>query len=130
MPFQFLNLKAKGLFTHPNPFSEVPPGALLEASNVVIDREGIIENRIGFNPVFWNADDGTIYYKKMFDFGVSSLSGQDINYLIFLDSNDNFNYTDFNTSFGTVSSPTYYPPSGATAIRDAKAHKNLYLSTH
>jgi hypothetical protein len=41
-------LKARGLATLPNFLSEIPEGALLEALNVVIDRDGIIEPRRGF----------------------------------------------------------------------------------
>lgn len=42
-----VNLKAKGLFTFANFLSEIPEGALFEATNVVIDRDGIIEPRRG-----------------------------------------------------------------------------------
>jgi hypothetical protein len=45
---QSLNLKLKGLYTHPNSLSEVPEGALLRAKNMVLDKEGIIETRRGF----------------------------------------------------------------------------------
>lgn len=48
---QKLTVKAAGLYTYPNPLSQVPPGSLLTADNVVIDREGIIEPRRGFNVV-------------------------------------------------------------------------------
>jgi hypothetical protein len=45
---QALRLNIKGLYTHPNPFSEVPPGALSLANNIVIDRESIAESRRGY----------------------------------------------------------------------------------
>lgn len=41
-------LKAVGLHTFPNDLGEIPPGSLIEASNVVIDRPGVIEPRRGF----------------------------------------------------------------------------------
>jgi hypothetical protein len=41
-------LRAKGLTTFPNYLSAVPEGSLSEASNIVIDRDGIIEPRRGF----------------------------------------------------------------------------------
>lgn len=44
---QSVQLKARGLYTFFNDLSEVPPGALREALNVVIDRNGIIEPRRG-----------------------------------------------------------------------------------
>lgn len=40
-------LKAKGLFTFQNFLSEIPEGSLLDATNVVIDRDGIVEPRRG-----------------------------------------------------------------------------------
>lgn len=48
---QKIVLKASGLFTYPNDLSMVPPGSMLIGDNVVIDREGIIEPRRGFNLV-------------------------------------------------------------------------------
>lgn len=48
MPSQTLKLLVRGLYTHPNPLSEVPEGALAVASNVVIDREGQADSRRGF----------------------------------------------------------------------------------
>lgn len=41
-------LKASGLYTFPNHLSSVPPGALIKASNVVINRDNIAESRRGF----------------------------------------------------------------------------------
>lgn len=41
-------LRARGLHTYYNPLSEIPEGAMLEADNVVIDRNGIVEPRRGF----------------------------------------------------------------------------------
>jgi len=44
---QNLVLTTKGLHTYNNYFSEVPNGALTEALNVIIDRDGVIEPRRG-----------------------------------------------------------------------------------
>jgi hypothetical protein len=41
--------KFAGLYTLPNPLSQVPEGALSVADDAVIDADGIIENRRGFN---------------------------------------------------------------------------------
>jgi len=46
---QKLNLTVSGLFTHPNVFSQVPPGALAIADNGVIDRPGIFDSRRGYS---------------------------------------------------------------------------------
>ncbi len=42
-------LRAKGLFTFQNFLSAIPEGALLDATNVVIDRDGVIEPRRGIH---------------------------------------------------------------------------------
>jgi hypothetical protein len=44
---QVLQIKHKGLYTAPNEFSAVPQGALLLASNCVIDDNNILESRRG-----------------------------------------------------------------------------------
>src|SRR5882672_7731485 len=44
---QSVLLKAGGLYTFPNNLSEIPPGALTTADNIVIDKNGIIESRRG-----------------------------------------------------------------------------------
>ncbi len=43
-----INLKLSGLFTDPNSIGSVPEGALLEAENVVIDSDDVVESRRGF----------------------------------------------------------------------------------
>lgn len=43
-----LTLRAAGLYTDPNPYSEAPAGALRQADNVVIRRAGVLEPRPGF----------------------------------------------------------------------------------
>lgn len=45
---QSVQLKARGIYTFPNDLSEVPPGSLTEALNVVIDRNSVVEPRRGF----------------------------------------------------------------------------------
>jgi len=44
-----LTLNAAGLYSFPNQLSKVPIGALSQADNVVIDREGVLESRRGYN---------------------------------------------------------------------------------
>ena len=53
-------LEARGLFTDPNLLSKVPEGALVEADNVIIDRDSVIEPRRGlaaFGNTFGNGND-------------------------------------------------------------------------
>lgn len=42
-------LDSKGLFTYPNQLSQVPPGAMTIAQNLVVDRPGTAETRRGFD---------------------------------------------------------------------------------
>lgn len=46
---QAVNLSIAGLFTAPNDFSGVPPGAMDEATNVAIDQKNILSSRRGFD---------------------------------------------------------------------------------
>src|SRR5260370_10281419 len=48
---QELVVRARGLFTNPNPLSEVPDGAMAVADNIVIDRDGLVQPRRGFPQV-------------------------------------------------------------------------------
>lgn len=117
---QSLNLQPRGLFTHPNPLSEVPPGALIKAKNMIMDKEGVIETRRGF---------------KQYGNALSLSAGQKINALfnfdetllvhygttLAYDSNGAGNWTPYSGSFS--------PPSGAIAIHSLEANKNFYFST-
>jgi hypothetical protein len=49
MANQSIMLKASGLHTNFQSLMEVPPGALLQAKNIVINRDGIIESRRGLD---------------------------------------------------------------------------------
>lgn len=44
-----VQLDSKGLYTYPNQLSQVPPGAMSIAQNVVVDRPGVVETRRGFD---------------------------------------------------------------------------------
>ncbi len=101
---QTLNMQMKGLYTHPNQLSEVPPGALLKAKNMVLDREGIIESRRGL------AQYGTIINQtvnNLFNYQSRLLAhyGTTMSY----DSNGSGAWTPYS---GTFSAPT-----GAVKIR-------------
>lgn len=116
---QALNIKIQGLYTHPNPLSQVPPGGLVKAKNVVIDKEGIVETRRGL---------------KKYGSVLTLTGSQKINALL--------NYQDtvlvhYGTTLaydsddaGTWSnySGTYTAPTGANALRGIEANKNFYFN--
>lgn len=66
---QTLDLKISGLYTHPNPFGSVPPGALTKATNVVVRREDVAETKRGSQVVFEFLED----IKKQFVFRGSKI---------------------------------------------------------
>ncbi len=47
VPPQLIQLANKGLFTMPNALSQVPPGSLLTAQNVVVSYDGLLSGRRG-----------------------------------------------------------------------------------
>ena len=57
-------LKAAGLQTSPNELDR-PDGALIEASNVIIKRDGIIEQRRGFSLYGSELPDNTTTVKQL-----------------------------------------------------------------
>lgn len=117
---QTLNLKPRGLFTNPNPLSEVPPGALLVAQNCIQSKEGLIESRRGlkrygtqftmtgsevFNKFFVYKDRLIVHYKNKMAY----------------DSNGTGTFLDY--------SGTFVKPTGANSIRSVEANRNFYFTS-
>lgn len=116
---QSLTLKAKGRYTSVNELSEVPEGALLEADDVSIDADGIIEPRRGlkratdaFSDVADRADALFFYQDKMFAHLGTYLSADSLEY--------------WDGSWHSVGS--VLAPSGSR-LHTAKAASNIYLTT-
>lgn len=117
---QVADLKAKGLYTHPNPL-DLPQGALLVCSNMVIDREGVTETRRGFKRY------GTVLTlgagerpNKLYEFKDKALLhyGTTLAY----DSDDAGTWTNYSGS--------YSPPTNAARIRSVRANSNFYFTTN
>ncbi len=108
-------LKAKGLFTHPNLLSEVPEGALVVAREVVIDREGIIQPRRGFETLTGpgNTINRLVEYQDQ---------------LLLHHSTGTLSY---HNGSATVALTGSFPPPDATTAktRFARANQNLYFTT-
>ncbi len=117
---QTLNLQLRGLYTHPNPLSEVPPGSLTKAKNMVMDKEGIIETRRGF---------------KKYGTQLSLAMGEKLNSMfnyqstLLLHYGSKIAYDSDGAGTWADYSGTFSPPSGAVNIRTLEANKNLYLAT-
>ncbi len=117
-------LKAAGLYTYAN-LLELPPGALLEATNVVIDRPGIIEPRRGFKDygdAFTHPNDRSkqlLVYKSRilrhyFD------NTDDVNKLQF-DSNGTGTFSAFSGTFNETET--------GLRIKGLEANGNFYFTT-
>jgi hypothetical protein len=117
---QQIQLDAKGLFTNPNDLSKVPPGALLDATNIVIDRDGIMEQRRGVKA-----------------YGVAVSLGSDVVDSMHLYQNRlilHYGSTfalDGDGAGGSWPAYTgsYGIPTGAYAVRSVQSNKNVYFST-
>lgn len=115
-----LQLNNLGLFTYNNIVGQVPPGAMMVASNLVVDKPGVAETRRGFKqfgtPISLPA--GT-YISKFFDYQNRLIVhyGSTIAY----DSTGLGSFTGYGGTFS--------PPTGER-IRSTKANSNLYFSTN
>lgn len=109
-----------GLYTFPNDLSNVPVGALLQADNMVINRDGIADSRRGIalagNALTLSAGQ---FVNKIFGYQNRLLLhyGTTLAY----DSTGTFVWTNF--------TGTYNPPTGMPKIHGLEANKNYYFTT-
>ncbi len=124
MSSQSLTLKVTGLYTFPSDLSEVPPGALSQADNVVISRDGIVAPRRGYDYLKHNTStkstfsDASYRANKLFFYQSQHLAHYSTNLLAYHDS----------TAGWTQFSGTYAPVTG-TKVRSAEANQNFYFTT-
>lgn len=114
---EVLSLKPKGLYTYPNPLSEVPQGAMLQALNVVLSRPSVVEQRRGINSF------GTILSSDVSQF----YSYQ--NRLI-IHTGTSLRYDSDGLGTWVSYAGSYTKPTDALVIRSFQANKNLYLATN
>ena len=115
MSSQTINLKASGLFTFSQSLMEVPPGALLQANNAVIDRDGVIEKRRGLKQyTSTNASE----IKQMFEYKSR----------IFNHSSNKISYDNGSGLFTNLQG-TYLEPTAGYRIKFAEAKSNFYFTT-
>ncbi len=113
---EVLSLKPHGLYSYPNQFSAVPQGAMLEGTNVVLDRPNVLEQRRGFSPY------GGVFatnQNKLFSYQDRLIVAYD--HKLAHDSDGNGTWTDY--------TGTYDEPSGAIRIHSVAANKNIYFTT-
>lgn len=114
---EVISLKPKGKYTYPNPLSEVPQGALAVATNVVISRPSVIEQRRG---------------EHTFGDALSSNTKQLYNYQnrIIINNGTTLQYDSDGAGTWIPYSGSYTQPDGALVIRSFQANKNIYFSTN
>lgn len=119
---QVLQVRNKGLYTAPNEFSSVPPGALVLATNCVITAENIIEPRRGFDRVATLTD--AAYRHQYFEFY------QDVLMSTFGTIGSTFVVGYKNVATFTALSGTFNHPSTTLArSRFLLTQNNLYFTT-
>lgn len=112
-----VQLDNKGLYTYPNQLSQVPPGAMSVAQNVVIDRPGVAETRRGFE--FYgtalpsDAVKGFVYASRL----IWYCTGGQLVY----DSNGSGTWTTYS---GTFSPPT------SNFVNSTQSNGNFYFTTN
>lgn len=122
---QSLTIKVSGLYTYPSDLSAVPEGALSQADNIVIDKDGIAEPRRGLDYLKHatttksSFSDPTYRANKLFYYQSQILSHYDTNLLAYHDS----------TLGWTNYSGTYSPPSATVPMRSVQANQNFYFTT-
>lgn len=111
-----LNLKIKGVYSAQNDMSEVPPGALAEASNLVIDQDSYAESRRGFKRYGTALTAGAEDIRRLFPYQSRLLAHFDDTLAYDSGSGTWVNYS------GTFEELDF-------RLRDAQMNLNLYLTT-
>ena len=123
---QAVALKLSGLFTQPNTFSEVPPGlTLARATNVVLDKDSILNSRRGFAQYGVPPPSPSTLLKAFIDFKDVILVSDENGVLSYDSAGDGSVWTPY--------SGIYIPPSGSASadrITSYQANKNLFFATN
>lgn len=119
-------LRARGLHTNPNFFSEVPEGSLVEAKNVVIDRDGIIEPRRGIKLYGNNLPTTNDRVKQKFFYKGRLLR----HFLSNTDSKYYLQYDNGSGTFTTFSGNYDQITNSNMRIKSVEANGNLYFTSN
>lgn len=119
------DLGTAGLYTFPNPLdSKVPPGALVQADNVVVSADGVVQSRRGIT--FIGSAIGLAtdqYVDSLFEYQDGWIAHASDDTLWFSTSLTNPSWTIYSLS------ETFAPPTGQVRLRGGEANKNFYLTT-
>ncbi len=112
-----VQLDNKGLYTYANLLSQVPPGAMTVAQNVVIDKPGVVETRRGFD---FYGDPLPSYALKAFTYSER---------LLFYCHDGELVYDSDGSGTWVTYSGTFSPPT-SNFMNSAQANGNFYFTTN
>ncbi len=113
---QSLTLKAKGIYSFPNPLGTVPEGAFSSGQNFIIDRDDTAETRRGQKQYGTTRSSA---FQGMYNFN-TTLMGWD---------GTNFWYDSDAAGTWTMLSGSYAAPSSTYRIKGVEAASNMYFGT-
>lgn len=122
---QKVNLQARGLFTDANLLSSVPEGALVQADNVIIERDNVIEPRRGFAKYGNTFGLGTDIAKQLITYKKRLL----VHYTNKLLYNSVIHQNGTDGVFVQFSG-TYQETEAGRRIQYIESNKNLYFTTN
>lgn len=111
-----LDLKIKGLYLNPNNLSEVPPGALMVADNIVVDKDSVAESRRG-QDFYGDTLTGTI--GSMFNYKDT----------IIVQHDGTLSYDSDGAGTWVAYSGTYNPHGELERMKSTQANRNMYFAT-
>ena len=119
------DLGTAGLYTFPNPLdTKVPPGALVQADNVVVSADGVVQSRRGITFIGSSIGLATnIFVDSLFEYQNGWIAHSSDNKLWFSTSLTTPSWTIYSMS------ETFSPPSGQVRLRGSEANKNFYMTT-
>jgi len=119
-----LTVKANGIYSYQDQLSEVPEGSLSEASNIVINKDGLFSPRRGYRNLDSSLQ-GAI--KSMHTYTVNRFN----HLLAYSEYDGSKELSAYDDDTGTWSTfPTSItPPEGANTIKTSQANKNLFLTS-
>lgn len=118
---QVPTLLAAGLYTFPNNLSQVPTGALLQADNIILNKNGTAETRRGTHSVGDSL--GLVspeYISNYFPYQNRLIISDTLGGLWY-DSTGSFNWVQY--------SGTFFPPATMPKVHGIEANKNFYFAT-
>src|SRR5258708_972808 len=127
-----IQLTCKGLFTMPNALSEVPPGSLLVAQNIVVDYDGLLSGRRGIRQFGTKLVGSDFEVFQEFFYAGSKLiwygnaAGSDLDPTRFHFADDSNNLGTWITTTNGFPSPAY---TFTDTYRSVQSNGNFYMTS-